>query len=376
MSRNMNRCSQRRTTVARDRGRPLGLATATGFSAGRQPPSQPPLSRASGERRSVLERRSRAQAQRARKLARAFWWGARTASARPPGLHNPDVVAGVDTNRDGFPHVLQQPQMDLATTTATGVDMNRDGLPNVLQQPQMDLATTTATGVNVNRDSLPNVLQQPQIDLATTSVTGVDMNRHGLPNVLQQSQIDLVTTTVTGVDMNRDGPPNVLQQSQIERVTVTGVDINHGGFPNVLQQPQIDCATTTVTGVETNRECGLAHQGFDTLSQYGAQANMGMMTVKGTDMNRDVDPNFLQQPLIGIASSQICDACSSRDGLTADLECDGTHYNFPVTHESGEAIEDLTKDEVEHLVILLRELVDVLCRRQEGGTLSHGRYDD
>ena len=45
---------------------------------------QPPLSRASGERRSVHERRPRAQAQRARKFARAFWWGARTASARPP----------------------------------------------------------------------------------------------------------------------------------------------------------------------------------------------------------------------------------------------------------------------------------------------------
>ena len=27
MSRNMNRCSQRRTTVTRDQGRPLGLAT-------------------------------------------------------------------------------------------------------------------------------------------------------------------------------------------------------------------------------------------------------------------------------------------------------------------------------------------------------------
>ena len=60
MSRNMNRCSQRR--------------------------SEPPLSRASGERRSVHERRSRAQAQRARKFARAFWWGARTASTTPPGL--------------------------------------------------------------------------------------------------------------------------------------------------------------------------------------------------------------------------------------------------------------------------------------------------
>ena len=37
-----------------------------------------------------------------------------------------------------------------------------------------------------------------------------------------------------------------------------------------------------------------------------------------------------------------------------------------MTHESGVAIEDLTKDEVEHVVILLREVVDVLCRRQEG----------
>ena len=61
-----------------------------------------------------------------------------------------------------------------------------------------------------------------------------------------------------------------------------------------------------------------------------------------------------------------CGARSSRDGLTADLECDGTHYNFPVTLESGEAIEDMTKDDVEHLVVMLREVVDVLYRRQEG----------
>ena len=52
---------------------------------------------------------------------------------------------------------------------------------NVLQQPQMELATTSVTGVDVNRDSLPNILQQPQIDLATTTVTGVEMNRDGLP---------------------------------------------------------------------------------------------------------------------------------------------------------------------------------------------------
>ena len=131
---------------------------------------------------------------------------------------------------------------------------------------------------------------------------------------------------------------------------------------------------------------------------------MGIMTVKCADMNRDGDPNVPQQPQIGIASSHICvsdqDQCdvtamkfptpadthstpshgmatgrkgetgcgarSSRDGLAADLECDGTHYNFPVTLESGEAIEDLTKDEVEHLVVVLREVVDVLYRRQEG----------
>ena len=61
-----------------------------------------------------------------------------------------------------------------------------------------------------------------------------------------------------------------------------------------------------------------------------------------------------------------CGARSSRDGLTADLECDGTHYNFPVTLESGEAIEDMTKDDVEHLVVMLREVVDVLYRRQKG----------
>ena len=52
----MNRCSQRRTTVARDQGRHLGLASATGLRAGRQRSSHPPLSRASGERRSLHDR--------------------------------------------------------------------------------------------------------------------------------------------------------------------------------------------------------------------------------------------------------------------------------------------------------------------------------
>ena len=45
----------------RDRGRPLGLATAAGLSVGRQLPSQPPLLLARGERRSVGQKRSRAQ---------------------------------------------------------------------------------------------------------------------------------------------------------------------------------------------------------------------------------------------------------------------------------------------------------------------------
>ena len=113
----MNRCSQRRTTLARDRGRPLGLATATGLRAGRQLPSQPPLSRASGERRSVHERRSRAQAQRAKKFAPAFWWGARTASANPPCLlfcGNTMTVTDADMNRSDIPDVLQLPKFGLA----------------------------------------------------------------------------------------------------------------------------------------------------------------------------------------------------------------------------------------------------------------------
>ena len=86
MLRSVTPCSPRRNTGAKDRGRPLGLATVTGPRAGRARPSQPPLSRASGERRSVPQRRSRGQAQRARKFARAFWWGACTASTTPPGL--------------------------------------------------------------------------------------------------------------------------------------------------------------------------------------------------------------------------------------------------------------------------------------------------
>ena len=42
-------------TQAKDRGCPLGLATVTGSRSGRARPSQPPLSLASGERRSASE---------------------------------------------------------------------------------------------------------------------------------------------------------------------------------------------------------------------------------------------------------------------------------------------------------------------------------
>ena len=63
---------------SRDWGRPLGLATATGLRAGRSIPSQLPFLLARGERRSARDTQ-RSRAQRARKQARAFWCGARTA---------------------------------------------------------------------------------------------------------------------------------------------------------------------------------------------------------------------------------------------------------------------------------------------------------
>ena len=93
------------------------LPSATRLRADPARLCQPPLSRASGERRSVHERRSRAQVQRARKFARAFWWGARTASATPPGLliyGNTMTVTDADMNRNDIPDVLQLPQFGLA----------------------------------------------------------------------------------------------------------------------------------------------------------------------------------------------------------------------------------------------------------------------
>ena len=98
----MNRCSQRRTTLARDRGRPLGLATATGLSAGRQLPSQPPLSRASGKRRSVHEADVFQQPQ---------------FGLAPQGFATP-VLHGAPVNR--------------SMLTVTGVDMDRNDNPDVL----------------------------------------------------------------------------------------------------------------------------------------------------------------------------------------------------------------------------------------------------
>ena len=87
----------------RDQGRPLGLATAAGRRVGRQPPSQPPLLLARQERPSVLGRRSRAQQQRARKLARAFWWSSRAATTTPSGLnamHETEVGMNTTANED------------------------------------------------------------------------------------------------------------------------------------------------------------------------------------------------------------------------------------------------------------------------------------
>ena len=151
----MNRCSQRRTTVARDRGRPLGLATATELSTERQLPSQPPLSRASGERRSVHERRTRAQAQRARKFARAFWWGARTASANPPGVlfyGNTMTMTDAEMNRNDIPDVLLLPQFGLAL---------KDFATPVPHGAPVNIGMMTVTGVDVDRDDNPDVSKQP-----------------------------------------------------------------------------------------------------------------------------------------------------------------------------------------------------------------------
>ena len=64
--------------LSRDRGRPLGLPTATGLRAGRSIPSQPPMLLARGERRSVRDTQG-SRDQRARKQAQAFWWGALSA---------------------------------------------------------------------------------------------------------------------------------------------------------------------------------------------------------------------------------------------------------------------------------------------------------
>ena len=63
-----------------------------------------------------------------------------------------------------------------------------------------------------------------------------------------------------------------------------------------------------------------------------------------------------------------CGARSSRDRFTAGLEWHGTHNDNSATRERGEAVEetDLTKEEVEQLLIKRGEVVDVLYRREEG----------
>ena len=246
----MNRRSQRRTTVARDRGRPLGLATPTGLSAGRQLPSQPPVSRVSGERRSVHMRDAHSHRRSAQGNLLAPSGGARTASANPPGL----LFYG-------------------NTMTVTGVDMDRIDNPDVSQQPQFGLAPQGF--------AIPFLYGVP-VNMGTMTVTGVDMNRNDNPDVLPRSQ-SVLAPQGFATPVPNAAPVN------IGTMTMTGADMSRDGSPGVLQQPQI----------------GIAHKGLAALVQHGAPVNIGMTTMTGVDVNCDGIPNLLQQPQSGLPTKSV-----------------------------------------------------------------------
>ena len=191
MLRSVAPISRRRNTGAKDRRRRLHLATVTGPRAGRVRPSRPccvPARRVAASPR-VPERRSRAQAQRARKFARAFWWGACTASTTPPGLSPqptktvydawqiPVHVASKNTvHLDSNSHlewIAKHSAMAVAKSLAAG-EARLSGLAK-------HSATTVAVSVGIGEDRPPAIAKHR----AMTASVGVVEGR--LPGIAKHS---------------------------------------------------------------------------------------------------------------------------------------------------------------------------------------------
>ena len=301
---------------SRERGRPFGLATAAGLSAGRLLPSQPPLLLARGECRSVRQKSSRAQ--RARKLARAFWWGARSGLASPPGLEA--LRSGVDTDLF-LERVPKNRQPDPFVNTKP------------VETPRTDNETYTEcrpVQPDSSSDKLGSVVCVRDPSLCTKHVCELERKQRWVDHRMSGTSCDSRMWNPCDDDHLNTGHCTGDSGAIAEVASSTAMD-DEELFYNVDVNANGDDLITDCTG------------DFDVTGGVPGSADTHSIPSHGIETGRKGETG--------------CGARSSRDGFTADPECDGTHYNFPATLESGEAIEDRTKDEVEQLVVM-REVVD------------------
>ena len=312
---------------SRDRGRPLGLATATGLRAGRSIPSEPPLLLAGGA------------SKRCRKQARAFWWGARSALG----------ALGLVTVQTDNP-VTENVAPALSSSCAAHAPVTKYLAPTpdvtyALRAPFTDcVAPAPVIGYIALARAAP--CSRDFSEASTPMVVGSLLRLEGIaaPAFSQVYQEQIVA---------RETTQNIVAPVQYAAPTMTRtcVDVNRNGTPDVLQQPQ----------------SGLAPQGVVTPAQYEAPVKMGTMTVTGVDMNRDGIPDVLQQPQIGIAPQ----------GFAAPIHC-GAPANMrrpasgpaPVTEQPHQPLQgDLTIEERDDLTVLLIAVRDELLDRDEDPAL-------
>ena len=231
---------------SRDRGLPLGLATATVQRAGRSIPSQPPLLLARGERRSARDTQ-RSQTQRVRKQARAFWWSARSALGAP-GLVTVQSDNPVTEYVAPAPLSSFAPPPDVTCAALAPLTDYMAPAPVIgyiaparaaLCFPDFSKASTqrvVGSLLRSERTAAPvfsKVHQEETVAVETTQ------------NIVTPVQYAAPTMTVTRVDLNRNSTPDLLQQPQFEHMdtmTVTVADMNRNDIPDFLQQPQFGLA--------------------------------------------------------------------------------------------------------------------------------------
>ena len=208
---------------SRDRGRPRGLATATGLRAGRSIPSQSPLLLARGERRSARDTQ-RSRAQRARKQARAFWWGAR------PALGAPWLVT-VQTDNPVTEYVAPAPSSYCAAPVTKYL------------APTLDVTYAALAPLT---DYVAPALVIRYIAPARAALCSCDFSEASTPMVVGSllRLEGIVAPVFSQVHQEQivagESTQNIITPVQYAAPTMTGtrVDVNRNGTPDVLLEPQ------------------------------------------------------------------------------------------------------------------------------------------